>query len=50
MHARLLEGDRHDIGDKWGYIKATLSFALQGEDLRENLLKFLFERLQSVPK
>lgn len=50
MHARLLEGDRHDIGDKWGYVKATLSLALQVEDLRDNLLKFLLERLESLPR
>ncbi|MBA4495386.1 UTP--glucose-1-phosphate uridylyltransferase GalU [Paenactinomyces guangxiensis] len=49
MHARHLEGDRHDIGDRWGYIKATLSFALKGDDLRDKLLKFLLERLK-LPK
>ncbi|SEM99322.1 UTP--glucose-1-phosphate uridylyltransferase [Lihuaxuella thermophila] len=49
MYGCLLEGDRHDIGDKWGYIKATLSFALQGDDLRDHVLKYLHERLQSIP-
>lgn len=45
MHARLLEGDRHDIGDKWGYLKATLSLAMQSEDLRDKLHNFWQERL-----
>ncbi|ALS22362.1 MULTISPECIES: UTP--glucose-1-phosphate uridylyltransferase GalU [Paenibacillus] len=44
MHARLLEGDRHDIGDKWGYIKATLSLALRCEDLHDKLHHFWLER------
>ncbi len=43
MQARLLEGDRHDIGDKWGYIKATLSLALRSEELRDKLHMFLLE-------
>ncbi|MDB5085031.1 MAG: UTP--glucose-phosphate uridylyltransferase [Bacilli bacterium] len=49
MQARILQGERHDIGDKLGYIKATLSLALQREDLRDELLLFLRERLQSLP-
>lgn len=46
MYGCILNGDHHDIGDKWGYIKATLSFALQSEDLRDHLLKFLLEKLE----
>ncbi|WP_082788860.1 UTP--glucose-1-phosphate uridylyltransferase GalU [Desulfolucanica intricata] len=44
MQARLLEGDRHDIGDKWGYIKATLSLAMQSEDLRDKLYDFWLDK------
>jgi UTP--glucose-1-phosphate uridylyltransferase len=44
MQARHLEGDRHDIGDKWGYIKATLSLALQSADLRDKLHRFLLDK------
>jgi UTP--glucose-1-phosphate uridylyltransferase len=50
MHARLLEGERHDIGDKWGYIKATLSLALRCEDLRDHLHHFWLEKLQGISK
>ncbi len=46
MYGRIINGERHDIGDKWGYIKATLSFAIQSEDLRDHLLKFLLEKLE----
>ncbi|SEM55432.1 UTP--glucose-1-phosphate uridylyltransferase [Mesobacillus persicus] len=35
------EGQRYDIGDKLGFIKATIDFALEREDLREEVLAFL---------
>lgn len=35
------EGCRYDIGDKLGFVKATIDFALQREDIRESVLEFL---------
>jgi UTP--glucose-1-phosphate uridylyltransferase len=35
------EGERHDVGDKFGFIKATLDFALEREDLREQVTDYL---------
>lgn len=35
------EGTRYDIGDKNGFIKATLDFALQREDIRAEVLDYL---------
>ena len=35
------EGTRHDVGDKFGFIKATIEFALEREDLREEVLGYL---------
>lgn len=35
------EGKRYDIGDKIGFIKATVDFALQREDTREDVMKYL---------
>ncbi|WP_374016182.1 UTP--glucose-1-phosphate uridylyltransferase GalU [Paenibacillus thiaminolyticus] len=35
------EGERHDVGEKLGFIKTTLHYALQRPDLREELLKYL---------
>lgn len=40
MQARLILGDRHDIGDPWGYIKATLSLAFHNDELRDPLLQY----------
>lgn len=35
------EGKRYDIGDKIGFIKATIDFALQREDTRDDVMKYL---------
>ncbi len=35
------QGVRYDIGDKFGFIKATLDFALQREELRGDVLKYI---------
>jgi UTP--glucose-1-phosphate uridylyltransferase len=35
------DGERHDVGDKFGFVKATVDFALEREDLREQVLKYL---------
>lgn len=35
------EGERHDVGEKLGFIKTTLHYALQRPNLREELLKYL---------
>jgi UTP--glucose-1-phosphate uridylyltransferase len=50
MDACLLEGERHDIGDKWGYIKATLSLAMRCDDLRDKLEDFCQEKLSDKLK
>lgn len=46
------DGTRYDVGDKFGFIKATLDFALQREDLskdvRDYLLAVYEKELQTV--
>jgi UTP--glucose-1-phosphate uridylyltransferase len=37
------EGDRYDAGDRFGYLKANVAFALKRPDLREPLLGWLRE-------
>jgi UTP--glucose-1-phosphate uridylyltransferase len=37
------EGKRYDIGDKIGFIKATMDFALQREDTRDDVIEYLKE-------
>lgn len=35
------EGKRYDVGDKFGFIKATIEFALKNHELRRDLLHYL---------
>ncbi|WP_068776173.1 UTP--glucose-1-phosphate uridylyltransferase GalU [Paenibacillus sp. FJAT-26967] len=35
------DGVRYDVGDKFGFIKATIDFALQREDLRQEVRSYL---------
>ncbi|MES9684621.1 UTP--glucose-1-phosphate uridylyltransferase GalU [Gottfriedia acidiceleris] len=42
------EGKRYDVGEKLGFIKTTIEFALKNEELRDNLLKYLQEMLTEV--
>jgi len=36
-----LKGDRYDIGDKFGYMKAIIEMGLQREELQPQLIKYL---------
>ncbi|WP_416147703.1 UTP--glucose-1-phosphate uridylyltransferase GalU [Salipaludibacillus sp. HK11] len=36
-------GKRYDVGDKLGFVKATVDFALQREDLKHDMLDYLAE-------
>jgi UTP--glucose-1-phosphate uridylyltransferase len=46
--ARLIEGERHDIGDPWGYIKAMLSLAFRNNELRGPLLQFCQQKCEEA--
>ena len=35
------QGTRYDVGDKFGFIRATIDFALQRDDLRSEVLDYL---------
>jgi UTP--glucose-1-phosphate uridylyltransferase len=41
MYAYVYEGRRHDTGDKLGFLKATIEFALKREDLGSPLKEYL---------
>lgn len=38
-------GNRYDVGDKLGFLKATIDFALKREELRDDLLEILKNKL-----
>jgi UTP--glucose-1-phosphate uridylyltransferase len=47
MYAYNFEGRRYDVGDKQGFLEATVEFALRREDLREEFLKYLLKITES---
>lgn len=47
VYAYDFEGTRYDVGDKFGFIKATVDYALEREDLQEKLQAYLKELVQT---
>lgn len=43
-----MEGDRYDTGDKFGFLKATIDYALDREDLGEQMREFLIKRVEKL--
>ena len=41
MYAYAFEGTRYDVGDKLGFLKATVEYALRREDLRDGFIEYL---------
>jgi UTP--glucose-1-phosphate uridylyltransferase len=41
------EGQRYDVGEKFGFVKTTIEFALQNDEIKDELLKYLTETLQN---
>jgi UTP--glucose-1-phosphate uridylyltransferase len=41
MYAYNFEGRRYDVGDKQGFLEASIEFALKRDDLRNNFMKYL---------
>ncbi len=44
------DGLRHDVGEKFGFIKTTIHYALQHEELKEDLLEFIREVMEGERK
>jgi UTP--glucose-1-phosphate uridylyltransferase len=49
VYAYKFIGKRYDAGDKQGYVKAIIDFALEREDLREEIEKYLREIVAALP-
>jgi len=41
IYAKIIKGKRYDIGDKLGYIKATIDFSLMKKDLKNEVVEYL---------
>ena len=35
------EGDRYDVGETLGFVKTTLEFALQRDEMREEIMEYM---------
>lgn len=46
IHAYNFDGQRYDVGDKFGFIKASIDFALERDDLRNQVMDYLKEVVQ----
>ncbi|MEC2054498.1 UTP--glucose-1-phosphate uridylyltransferase GalU [Peribacillus psychrosaccharolyticus] len=42
------EGKRYDVGEKLGFVKTTVEFALQNEEIKDDLLVFLEQMVKKV--
>ena len=42
------EGIRYDVGEKFGFIKTTIEMALKDKDLKDELVRFMDERLSEI--
>lgn len=47
VYAYEFEGIRYDVGDKFGYLKANIDFALEKEELKDELIAYLEEVLKN---
>lgn len=43
-----LEGARYDTGDKFGFLRATIDYALDREDLGPKLREFMKTRVENM--
>lgn len=48
MYAYEFEGKRYDVGDKLGFLKATVEFALNRDDLKDSFKKYLLEVMKGI--
>lgn len=50
VYAYEFSGERYDVGEKIGFIKTTIDFALKRKELREDVLKYLENKLDEINK
>jgi len=48
VYAYCFEGKRYDVGDKLGFLQATVEFALKREDLGSEFKEYLVELLKDL--
>jgi len=48
MYAYTFEGKRYDVGDKMGFLQATVEFALKRDDLKEPFMAYLQKLVKEI--
>ncbi|MEZ0324076.1 MAG: UTP--glucose-1-phosphate uridylyltransferase GalU [Hydrogenothermaceae bacterium] len=48
IYSKDIQGIRHDTGNKLGYIKAIIDFALMSDDIKEDIKKLLIEKCKEI--
>lgn len=48
LYASCFEGKRYDVGDKFGYIKANVEYALRSDETKEQTIEFIKEIAQKL--
>ncbi|TNJ55274.1 UTP--glucose-1-phosphate uridylyltransferase GalU [Paenibacillus hemerocallicola] len=48
VYAYHFDGTRHDVGEKMGFIKTTIEYALKRDDLKDELLEYMQAKLAEV--
>ena len=46
VFAYVFEGCRYDVGEKIGFVKTTIEFAMKNEEIRDELIPFMKELLE----
>lgn len=46
IYSYVIKGTRYDVGDKFGFLQASIDFALKRPDLKDKLEQYLREKLQ----
>ncbi|MGG0657020.1 UTP--glucose-1-phosphate uridylyltransferase GalU [Rummeliibacillus pycnus] len=44
------EGNRYDVGEKLGFVKTTIDMALKNDEMKDELLKYLVEKLEKISR
>ncbi|MFE4072827.1 UTP--glucose-1-phosphate uridylyltransferase GalU [Peribacillus sp. YIM B13477] len=42
------EGKRYDVGEKFGFVKTTIEFALQNEEIKDELVEYLEQMIKDI--
>jgi UTP--glucose-1-phosphate uridylyltransferase len=48
VYAYDFQGKRYDVGEKMGFLKTTIDFALQNEEMKDELYEYLIKKVEEM--